>query len=91
MTRSSATYYDPVTKVQTTFTPQAQPISADAFKRDWLSKNITKFISEEGFDEEGYNAVLNELFGDPIDPDDVNDPSQINPADILGGDTSTTP
>lgn len=91
MTPSSATYYDPVTKVQTTFKPQAQPISADAFKRDWLSKNITKFISEEGFDEEGYNAVLNELFGEPLDPANVKTVEKMRLNDLLGGDTSTTP
>ena len=91
MTPSSATYVDQASGIQTTFKPQAQPISADAFKRDWLSKNITKFISEDGgFDKEGYDAVLNELFGEPIDPDDVTNPSQINP-DLLSGELGTTP
>ena len=90
MTPSSATYYDKASGIQTTFKPQAQPISADAFKRDWLSKNITKFISEDGgFDKEGYDAVLNRLFGEPLDPASVESVDDASLDDLLGA--STTP
>ena len=90
MTPSSATYYDKASGIQTTFKPQAQPKSADAFKRDWLSKNITKFISEDGgFDKEGYDAVLNRLFGEPLDPASVESVDDASLDDLLGA--STTP
>ena len=67
MTPSSATYYDPVTKVQTTFTPKARPITTAQEQKDWLKETITKFQDADGainYDEVA--AAMNKVFGTPV-------------------------
>ena len=92
MTPSSATYYDKATGIQTTFKPQARPVTTAQEQKDWLKETITKFQDDEGvIDYDEVAAALNKVFGTPVPRANVTNPSQINLTDLLGGDTSTTP
>lgn len=92
MTPSSATYYDKASGIQTTFKPQARPVTTAQEQKDWLKETITKFQDDEGvIDYDEVAAALNKVFGTPVPRANVTNPSQINLTDLLGGDTSTTP
>ena len=92
MTPSSATYYDKASGIQTTFKPQARPVTTAEERKAFLKENITKFQDADGvIDYDQLEAAMSSIFGTPVPRASVTDPSQINPADLLGGDTSTTP